>query len=112
MLRARIVLAATTGEYNAAIAERLGICVARFANGACGSAAIDSKGCAIYRAVNVRERSLPKVVAEIRALACEPPTRVGNRWSCPKMGCEAVSPNIADAISVSTVRRWPDVDAI
>ncbi|WP_329454549.1 helix-turn-helix domain-containing protein [Streptomyces sp. NBC_01497] len=53
--------------------------------------------------------------AEVKALACQLPTESGaplSRWSCPELAREAVTRTIADTISVSTVRRRPEDDAL
>ncbi|MFJ8966998.1 helix-turn-helix domain-containing protein [Lentzea sp. NPDC102401] len=55
------------------------------------------------------------VVAEVKALACEPPAQAGAalaRWSCPELAREAADRGICDRVSASTVRRWLSTDAI
>lgn len=115
MLRARIVLAAADGASNAAVAQRLGICLdtvrkwrSRFCrNGIEGLRDLPRSG---------RPRIFPaEVVAEVKALACELPARADvplTRWSCPELAREAVTRGIAGTISASTVRRWLAADAI
>ncbi|MFF4761816.1 helix-turn-helix domain-containing protein [Streptomyces sp. NPDC001292] len=53
--------------------------------------------------------------AQVKALACRLPAETGtplSRWSCPELAREAVTRNIADSLSASTVRRWLAEDAI
>ncbi|MER6691806.1 IS630 family transposase [Streptomyces minutiscleroticus] len=54
-------------------------------------------------------------VAEVKALACQLPTESGtplSRWSCPELAREAVTRDITETISASTVRRWLRSDAL
>lgn len=54
-------------------------------------------------------------VAQVKAVACTPPTEVGqplSRWSCPELARQAVSAGICPSISSSTVRRWLAEDAL
>ena len=54
-------------------------------------------------------------MVEVKALACRLPAETGvplSRWSCPELAREAVARSIATFVSVSTVRRWLDQDAI
>ena len=92
--RHRIVLAATEGRANAAIARQLGICVdtvckwrARFcAEGLAGLADRPRLG---------RQRTFPAPAeAEVKALACAVPAEAGvplARWSAAELAAEAVS---------------------
>ncbi|MFE9500577.1 helix-turn-helix domain-containing protein [Streptomyces collinus] len=54
-------------------------------------------------------------VAEVKALACRLPAEAGSplaRWSCRELAREAAARDIVTFVSVSTVRRWLDRDAI
>lgn len=54
-------------------------------------------------------------VAEAKALACQLPTESGtplSRWSCPELAREAVTRDITEMISASTVHRWLKDDAL
>lgn len=54
-------------------------------------------------------------VAQVKALACQPPAHAGAplaRWSCPELACEAVAQGMVETVSASTVRRWLATDAI
>jgi hypothetical protein len=63
-----------------------------------------------------RPRKFPaRVVAEVKALACEPPAGSGKplaRWTCPELAREAAASGIVASVSASTVRRWLADDAI
>src|SRR5436190_19986795 len=100
---------------NSAIADRLGICedTARkwrrryCEQGLDGLADAPRPG---------RPRKFPaRVVAEVKALACELPATCGKplaRWTCPELAREAAASGIVTAVSASTVRRWLAADAI
>jgi len=54
-------------------------------------------------------------VAQVKALACEPPTAVSAplaRWSCPELARHAVTAGVVDTVSASTIRRWLTADAL
>jgi transposase len=115
VMRARIVLLAAGGTANSAIAGRLGICedTARkwrrryCEQGLDGLADAPRPG---------RPRKFPaRVVAEVKALACELPAASGTplaRWTCPELARYAAASGIVAAVSASTVRRWLAGDAL
>jgi transposase len=115
VLRSRIVLLAAAGTANRVIAERLGICedTARkwrrryCEQGIEGLADAPRPG---------RPRVFPaRVVAGVKALACEMPATSGTplaRWTCPELARHAAASGIAPAPSASTVRRWLADDAL
>ena len=115
VLRARIVLLAAGGLANSVIAARLGVCedTARkwrrryCEQGIAGLADAPRPG---------RPRTFPaRVVAEVKALACELPAASGRplaHWTCPELAREAAAAGIVTAVSPSTVRRWLADDAI
>jgi transposase len=115
VMRARIVLLAAGGTANSAIAGRLGICqdTARkwrrryCEQGLDGLADAPRPG---------RPRKFPaRVVAEVKALACELPAASGTplaRWTCPELARHAVASGVVAAVSASTVRRWLADDAL
>ena len=115
VLRARIILLAACGLANRVIASRLGVCedTARkwrrryCEQGPCGLADAPRPG---------RPRKLPaRVLAEVKALACELPVGSGKplaRWTCPELAREAAASGVVAAVSPSTVRRWLADDAI
>jgi len=113
--RARIVLLAAGGLENRVIADRLGICEdtarkwrRRYCQGGlAGLADAPRPG---------RPRAFPaRAVAEVKALACEPPAGSGKplaRWTCPELARQAAAAGIVASVSASTVRRWLASDAI
>ena len=115
VLRARIVLLAADGLAGSVVAASLGICedtVRKWrrrycADGLDGLADAPRPG---------RPRKFPaRVVAEVKALACEPPAGSGKplaRWTCPELAREAAASGIVASVSASTVRRWLADDAI
>lgn len=115
MLRARIVVAAAEGQTNAAIAADLGVHLdtVRTWRGRFADTGLDG--------LRDRPRSgRPKVftdlqAAQVKALACELPAESGvalSRWSHTDLACQAVSRQVVESISASTVRRWLSDDAI
>jgi transposase len=115
VLRARIVLLAAVGERNAVIAQRLDVdvtVVSRWRKRFCvaGLAGLDD------RRRSDRPRSFPApVVAEVKAMACEPPEAREvplSRWSSAELAAQAVTEGLVVAVSASTVRRWLHADAI
>ena len=115
VLRARIVLLAADGLPSCVIAARLGVCddtVRKWRRRYCqrgpdGLADAPRPG---------RPRKFPaRVVAEVKALACELPAAAGAplaRWSCPELARETTARGITPAISASTVRRWLAADVL
>jgi transposase len=115
VLRARIVLLAAGGAGNSEIAAQLRICEdtarkwrRRYCQG--GPAALADAP------RPGRPRTFPaQVVAEVKALACEPPAGSGKplaRWTCPELARQAAAAGIVASVSASTVRRWLASDAI
>ena len=115
VVRARIVLLAADGECNTGIAERLDVhvsVVSRWRKRFCESG-LDGL---VDRARSGRERSFPAaVVAEVKAIACEPPEKRDvplSRWSSAELAAQAVAEGLAVSVSASTIRRWLHEDAI
>lgn len=115
VVRAKIVLLAADGEQNTDIAQRLDVHVSavsrwrkRFWESGLGGL--------VDRARSGRERSFPApVVAEVKAIACEPPEKRDvplSRWSSAELAVQAVVEGLVEAVSPSTVRRWLAADAI
>jgi transposase len=115
VLRARIVLLAADGLAGSVIAASLGICEdtvrkwrRRYCEGGLDGLTDDPRP--------GRPRKFPaRVVAEVKALACEPPAGSGKplaRWTCPELAREAAASGIVASVSASTVRRWLADDAI
>jgi transposase len=115
VVRARIVLLAAQGATNVGIAERLDVDAdtvskwrKRFATE--GLAGLKD------RQRSGRPRTFPaEVVAEVKAMACEPPQARAvplSRWSSAELAAQAVTEGLLVSMSASTVRRWLAADAI
>jgi hypothetical protein len=55
------------------------------------------------------------VVAEVKAMACQPPSERAvplSRWSSPELAAQAVAEGLVESVAPSTVRRWLGEDAI
>jgi transposase-like protein len=114
VVRARIVLLAADQLPNCAIARQLGICedtVRKWRRryherGIDGLADAPRPG---------RPRVFPaRVVAGVKALACEMPAERGARWLAqarPELSRQTAASGIIPAPSASTVRRWLADDA-
>jgi transposase len=115
VVRAKIVLMAADGVANWVIAERLGLQVSvvsrwrkRFAGEGMGGLA--------DRPRSGRPRVFAAgVVAQVKAIACEPPEQHGlplSRWSSAELARQAQDEGVVALVSSSTVRRWLAEDAI
>jgi transposase len=115
VVRAKIVLLAADGVPNIRIAQRLDVHVDTvshwrrrfFESGLAGLEDRERRG---------RPRSFsPRAVAEVKAMACEPPEQHDvplSRWSCAELAAHAVAEGLVATVSASTVRRWLATDAI
>jgi transposase len=115
VVRAKIVLLGADGVANTGIADRLGMHVDTvsmwrrrfFESGLAGLEDRERSG---------RPRSFPpRAVAEVKAMACEPPEQRDvplSRWSSAELAAHAVAEGLVSAVSASTVRRWLAEDAI
>jgi transposase len=115
VIRARIVLLAAGHLENMVIAARLDVhvdVVSRWRKRYFeeGLAGLDD------RQRSGRPRVFPSVVvAEVKAMACEPPEDRGvpqSRWSVADLAAQAAKEGLVESVSRSTVRRWLDADAI
>lgn len=114
-VRAQIVLMAAAGEKNKSIAERMGIAPNTalkwrrrfFEEGLDG---LDD------RPRSGRPKVFPpRVVAQVKAVACELPAAQGvplSRFSAAEIVTEVVGSGVVERISVSTVARWLATDAL
>ena len=114
-VRAQIVLMAAAGEKNRSIAERMGIAPNTalkwrrrfFEEGLDG---LDD------RPRSGRPKVFPpRVVAQVKAVACELPAAQGvplSRFSAAEIVTEVVGSGVVERISVSTVARWLATDAL
>ena len=115
VVRAKIVLLAADSVENTVIAGRLDVHVGvvsrwrkRFAGeGMSGLSDRPRSGRPrVYAAT---------VVAEVKAMACEPPEDRGvpqSRWSAADLAAQAAAEGLVEAVSRATVARWLDADAI
>ncbi len=115
VVRAKIVLLAADGLENTVIAARLDVHVGvvsrwrkRFVQEGMGG-------------LSDRQRSgrprvfAAAVVAEVKAVACEPPEDRDvpqPRWPAADLAAQAAHEDLVEAVSRSTVQRWLDADAI
>ena len=114
-VRAQIVLLAAQRWSNAAIAVEVGVSVDTVRTWRGRFAAEGLAGLADRARSGRPSRFSPVQVAQVKALACQLPARVGvalSRWSCPELAREVVGQGIAEAISASTVWRWLAREAI
>ena len=50
-----------------------------------------------------------EVVAEVKAMACQPPSERAvplSRWSSAELAAQAVAEGLVESVAPSTVRRW------
>ena len=115
VVRAKIVLLAAHGVPNAVIAERVDVHVdvvsrwrKRFHE--------DGLAGLVDRKRSGRPRSFrAEVVAEVKAMACQPPSERAvplSRWSSAELAAQAVTEGLVESVAPSTVRRWLAEDAI
>ena len=109
VVRAKIVLLAATGTANVDIAARLGLdadTVSKWRK----RFAVEGLDGLRDRKRSGRPRSFPaEVVAEVKAMACEPPQARHvplSRWSSAELATQAIAEGLAVSVSASTVRRW------
>uniref|UniRef100_UPI001C3765B6 IS630 family transposase n=1 Tax=Peterkaempfera griseoplana TaxID=66896 RepID=UPI001C3765B6 len=114
-LRARIVLLAAQGRANARIARETGVHLDTVRTWRSRFAEQGLPGLADRKRPGRPASFTALQTAQVKALACQLPAETGtplSRWSCPELAREAVARRIAPALSASTVRRWPQQDAI
>ncbi|WP_211231829.1 helix-turn-helix domain-containing protein [Amycolatopsis balhimycina] len=114
-VRAQIVLLAARRWSNTAIAAAVGVSVDTVRTWRGRFAELGLAGLVDLPRSGRPSRFTPVQVAQVKALACQLPARVGvalSRWSCPELAREAVGQGIAEAMSVSTVWRWLAREAI
>lgn len=115
VVRAKIVLLAADGVANTVIAERLDVhvdVVSRWRKRFCEKG-ID--GLADRKRSGRPRVFAAEVVAEVKAMACAPPSEREvplSRWSSAELATQARTEGLVDSVSASTVRRWLCADAI
>lgn len=114
-MRAQIVLRAAERQTNAAIAAEVGMSVDTVRTWRGRFAEHSLAGLRDRPRSGRPSRFSAAQRAQVTALACQIPARVGvplARWSCPELAREIVGQGVAEAISPATVRRWLARDAI
>ena len=114
-VRAQIVLDATAGHANAAIARRCGVGVDMVRKWRGRFAAEGMAGLGDRKRSGRPPRFTPVQRAQVTALACELPATSGvplSRWSSAELADEAVTAGVVESICGSTVRRWLRGDAL
>ena len=115
VVRAKIVLLAADGVANTVIAERLDVhvdVVSRWRKRFCEKG-ID--GLADRKRSGRPRVFAAEVVAEVKAMACAPPSEREvplSRWSSAELATQARTEGLVESVSASTVRRWLAADAI
>jgi transposase len=115
VVRAKIVLLAADGVANTVIAERLDVhvdVVSRWRKRFCEKG-ID--GLADRKRSGRPRVFAAEVVAEVKAMACAPPSEREvplSRWSSAELATQACAEGLVASVSASTVRRWLAADAI
>src|SRR5262249_55236345 len=85
---------------------------------ACGETALSKGGCRGWKKASARgvpELFPPELVVQVKALACELPSRHGaslSRWSTADLAREVCRTGLVATLSDSTVWRWLHEDAI
>jgi transposase len=115
VVRANIVLLAADGWANVDVAFELGThvdVVSKWRKRYCQERAAGLAD----RHRSGRPRAYPaEVVAQVKAMACEPPSQRDvplSRWSSSELAAQAVAEGLVGNLSPSTVRRWLAEDAI
>lgn len=115
VVRAKIVLLAADGLENTQIAARVDVHVNVVCRWRRRFAEDGLDGLADRRRPG-RPRVFPApVVAQVKAMACEPPEHRGvpqSRWSAADLAAQAAAEGLVGSVSRSTVHRWLDEDAI
>jgi hypothetical protein len=115
VVRARIVLAAADGEQNTQIAGGWGWRSTRCRSGASALSKRDLAGSATASDRAGRAASPSAVVVQAKAIACELPAVRAvplGRWSLAELREEVITTGLVDQVSVSTLWRWLNEDAI
>ncbi len=115
MVRAKIVLLAADGLENAEIAARLDAHVGVVSRWRKRFAGEGMAGLADRKRSGRPRVFAAAVVAEVKAMACEPPEDCGvpqSRWSASDLATRAAEDGLVESVARSTVQRWLDADAI
>jgi transposase len=115
VVRAKIVLLAADGLENTQIAARLDVHVGVVCRWRKRFAQEGMSVLADWQRSGRPRVFAAAVVAEVKAMACEPPEDrevPQSRWSAADLAAQAAEEGLVEAVSRSTVRRWLDSDAI
>ena len=115
VVRARIVLAAADGQQNIQIAGRLGVAVNTVSKWRKRFVEEGLSGLGDRKRPGGRAGSPSAVVIEVKAIACELlATRAVplGRWSLAELRDEVITTGLIDQVSVSTIWRWLNEDAL
>ena len=115
VVRAKIVLLAACGLENTVIAGRLDVHAGVVCRWRKRFAAEGMAGLADRQRSGRPRVHAAAVVAEVKAMACEPPEDRGvpqSRWSAADLAAQAVAEGLVESVARSTVARWLDADAI
>src|SRR5258708_42836 len=115
VIRAKIVLLAADGLENTVIAGRVDVQVGVVSKWRKRFGQEGMSGLADRQRSGRPRMFAAAVVAEVKAMACEPPEDRDvpqSRWSAADLAAQAVAEGLVESVSRSTVRRWLDQDAI
>jgi transposase len=115
VVRAKIVLLAADGLENTVIAGRLNVHVGVVSRWRKRFAEEGMSGLADRQRSGRPRMFAAAVVAEVKAMACEPPEDRDvpqSRWSAADLAAQAAAEGLVEAVSRTTVQRWLDADAI
>ncbi len=115
VVRAKIALLAACGLENTVIAERLDVHVGVVSRWRKRFAEEGMSGLADRQRSGRPRMYAAAVVAEVKAMACEPPEDRDvpqSRWSAADLAAQAVAEGLVQSVARSTVQRWLDADAI
>ena len=115
VVRAKIVLLAADGLENTVIAARLDVHAGVVSRWRKRFAIEGMAGLADRRRSGRPRKFASSVVAQVKAMACEPPEDRGvpqSRWSAADLAAQAIAEGLVESLSRSTVRRWLDADVI
>ena len=115
VVRAKVVLLAADGLENTVIAARLDVHVGVVGRWRKRFAEAGLAGLADRKRSGRPRVFAAAVVAEVKAMACEPPEARDvpqSRWSSADLAAQAAAEGLVASVSRSTVRRWLKEDAI
>jgi transposase len=115
LLRAKSTLLAADGLENTVIAGRLDLHPGVVSRWRKRFAIEGMAGLADRRRSGRPRKFASSVVAQVKAMACEPPEDRGvpqSRWSAADLAAQAIAEGLAESLSRSTVRRWLDADVL